>query len=51
MLCQDEVDDRGESVYGEKVHGDHRYDTHGHMGLDPSESFSDELAAEDHTTL
>ena len=49
---EEEVDVNGKSVYGEKEKGDHRYDTHGVLGLEPDEeeyASDDEVMAEDHT--
>ena len=51
---EDEVDIHGQSVYGQRPRGDHRYDTKGQMGLDPDldDFLSDrEPTAQDHTTL
>lgn len=53
MIPEDELDANGQSVYGMTLRGDHRYDTHGSMGLEPSEDFQsdDEPSAQDHTVL
>mmetsp|Transcript_99741 Transcript_99741/g.257713 ORF Transcript_99741/g.257713 Transcript_99741/m.257713 type:complete len:504 (+) Transcript_99741:78-1589(+) len=51
---EDEVDIHGNSVYGEADKGDHRYDTHGTMGLDPDSDehdSEDEPNAKDHTVF
>eukprot|EP00931_Biecheleriopsis_adriatica_P056586 TRINITY_DN33533_c0_g1_i1.p1 TRINITY_DN33533_c0_g1~~TRINITY_DN33533_c0_g1_i1.p1 ORF type:complete len:527 (+),score=93.25 TRINITY_DN33533_c0_g1_i1:93-1583(+) len=49
---EDEADTKGNSVYASKEGGDHRYDEHGRMGLDPdSEAYASEEVEtmQDHT--
>ncbi|CAJ1390845.1 unnamed protein product [Effrenium voratum] len=51
---EDETDINGISVYGKNERGDHRYDSHGPLGLqpDPDEYASEnEPTAQDHTVL
>jgi len=51
---EEEKDKNGKSVYGGEQSGDHRYDEHGAMGLDPnSEDFdpSDEPTAKSHSLM
>lgn len=47
---EEETDIDGNSVYAEKPKGDHRYDEHGPMGLDPESDYDseDEPEAESH---
>jgi len=47
---EEETDVDGNSVYAEKPKGDHRYDEHGPMGLDPESDYEseDEPEAESH---
>lgn len=37
---EEEVDVNGKTVYGEKESGDHRYDAHGALGIDPDSEFT-----------
>jgi len=50
---EEEVDVDGRTVYGDKKGGDHRYDEHGRMGLDPDSDASsgDEPDASSHTLM
>merc|ERR1712032_716750 len=50
---EDETDKDGTTIYGTKDKGDHRYDDHGPMGLEPESDYDtdEEPTAMDHTVM